>query len=66
MIIRVNGTEVITGDRIQIGGKYPDSEDLDKSGYLDQQTIIFKTVSLSDDTYVAGSTEINGIKTDGN
>ena len=62
---KVNGTEGNgTGDRIQIGGKYPDSEDLDKSGYLDRANNYFsKTVSLSDDTYVAGSTEINGIKT---
>ena len=62
---KVNGTEGNgTGDRIQIGGKYPDSEDLDNSGYLDRANNYFsKTVSLSDSTYVAGSTEINGIKT---
>ena len=61
----VNGTENNgTGDRIQPGGKYPDSEDLDKSGFLDRTNDYFtKTVSLSDPTYIAGSTEIDGIQT---
>ena len=62
---KVNGTEGNgTGDRIQTGGKYPDSEDLDKSGFLDRTNDYFtKTISLSDSTYVAGSTEVNGLKT---
>ncbi len=62
---KVNGTEGNgTGDRIQAGGKYPDTEDLDKSGFLDKTNDYFtKTISLSDSTYVAGSTEVNGMKT---
>ena len=62
---KVNGTEGNgTGDRIQTGGKYPDSEDLDKSGFLDRTNDYFtKTISLNDSTYVAGSTEVNGLKT---
>ena len=62
---KVNGTEGNgTGDRIQTGGKYPDTEDLDKSGFLDRTNDYFtKTISLSDSTYVAGSTEVNGLKT---
>ena len=62
---KVNGTEGNgTGDRIQTGGKYPDTEDLDKSGFLDRTNDYFtKTISLNDSTYVAGSTEVNGLKT---
>ena len=62
---KVNGTEGNgTGDRIQTGGKYPDTEDLDKSGFLDRTNDYFtKTISLDDSTYVAGSTEVDGIKT---
>lgn len=61
----VNGTEGNgTGDRIQAGGKYPDTEDLDQSGFLDKANNYFtKTISLEDTTYVAGSTEINGSAT---
>ena len=61
----VNGTQGNgTGDRIQAGGKYPDSEDLDQSGFLDRTNDYFtKTISLSDSTYIAGSTEINGVQT---
>ncbi len=62
---KVNGTEGNgTGARIQTGGKYPDTEDLDRSGFLDRTNDYFtKTISLNDSTYVAGSTEIDGIKT---
>ena len=62
---KVNGTEGNgTGSKIQTGGKYPDSEDLDKSGYLDRANNYYtKKVSLNDNTYVAGETEIDGIKT---
>ena len=62
---KVNGTEGNgSGDRIQTGGKYPDTEDLDKSGFLDRTNDYFtKTISLDDSTYVAGSTEVDGIKT---
>lgn len=61
----VNGTEGNgTGVRIQAGGKYPDSEDLDNSGFLDRTNSFYsKTISLSDSTYVAGRTEFNGQKT---
>ncbi len=62
---KVNGTEGNgSGDRIQTGGKYPDSEDLDKSGFFDRTNDYFtKTISLNDSTYVAGSTEVDGLKT---
>ena len=62
---KVNGTEGNgTGDRIQTGGKYPDTEDLDKSGFLDRTNDYFtKTISLNDSTYVAGSSEVDGIET---
>ena len=61
----VNGTQGNgTGDRIQPGGKYPDSEDLDQSGFLDRTNDYFtKTISLNDTTYVAGSTVINDVPT---
>ena len=61
----VNGTEGNgTGDRIQPGGKYPDSEDLDESGFLDRTNDYFtKTISLNDTTYVAGSTVIDDVPT---
>lgn len=62
---KVNGTEGNgTGDRIQTGGKYPDTEDLDKSGFLDRTNDYFtKTISLNDNEYVAGSTEVDGVQT---
>ena len=62
---KVNGTEGNgTGAKIQTGGKYPDSEDLDKSGYLDRANNYFsKKDSLNENTYVAAETEIDGIKT---
>ena len=62
---KVNGTEGNgTGDKIQSGGKYPDSEDLDQSGFLDRTNDYFtKTISLNDSTYVAGSTIVDGIET---
>jgi hypothetical protein len=61
----VNGTEGNgTGDRIQAGGKYPDTEDLDNSGFLDKTNNYFtKTISLKESTYTAGLTEVNGIET---
>jgi cell surface protein SprA len=61
----VNGTESNgTGDSIQAGGKYPDTEDLDKSGFLDTTNNFFtKTISLENNKYISGSTEINGIET---
>ncbi|HIF29775.1 MAG TPA: cell surface protein SprA [Candidatus Marinimicrobia bacterium] len=62
---KVNGTEGNgTGDKIQAGGKYPDSEDLDQSGFLDRANDYFtKTISLDDSMYVAGSTIVDGVET---
>ncbi len=61
----VNGTEGNgTGDQIQQGGKYPDTEDLDQSGFLDKTNDYFtKTFELLDSTYLAGETVDNGILT---
>ncbi|MFL2511122.1 MAG: cell surface protein SprA [Candidatus Neomarinimicrobiota bacterium] len=62
---KINGTEGNgSGERIQAGGKYPDTEDLDQSGFLDRNNDYFtKTISLNDSTYVEGFSEINGTKT---
>ena len=62
---KVNGTEGNgTGVQIQQGGKYPDTEDLDQSGFLDKTNDYFtKTFELVDSTYLAGETEDNGIPT---
>ena len=61
----VNGTEGNgTGSKIQEGGKYPDTEDLDRSGFLDKVDDYFSTsFDLTDTTYLAGQTEKNGIST---
>ena len=62
---KVNGTEGNgTGSKIQEGGKYPDTEDLDRSGFLDKVNDYFSTsFHLADTTYLAGQTEKNGIQT---
>ena len=62
---RMNGTEGNgTGTKIQEGGKYPDTEDLDRSGFLDKTNNYFTTsFSLKDTTYLAGETQKNGIAT---
>jgi cell surface protein SprA len=62
---QVNGTEGNgTGVQIQQGGKYPDTEDLDQSGFLDKTNDYFtKSFTLNDSTYLAGETEDNGIPT---
>ena len=62
---RVNGTEGNgTGSKIQEGGKYPDTEDLDRSGFLDRVNEYFSaSFNLTDTTYLAGETEKNGIPT---
>jgi len=65
----VNGTEGNgTGAQIQEGGKYPDTEDLDRSGFIDKTNDYFsKTVSLEpnhpDTVYLGGETEKNGVST---
>ena len=59
---QVNGTEGNgTGSKIQEGGKYPDTEDLDRSTFLDKTNDYFSTqFMLTDTTYLAGETEKNG------
>ncbi|RMF07291.1 MAG: cell surface protein SprA, partial [Candidatus Neomarinimicrobiota bacterium] len=58
----VNGTEGNgTGKTIQEGGKYPDTEDLNQSGFLDRINDYFaKSFDLSDTTYLAGITIKDG------
>ena len=55
---QVNGTEGNgTGSRIQEGGKYPDTEDLDRSTFLDKTNDYFTVnFELTDTTYRAGQT----------
>ena len=62
---KANGTEGNgTGSKIQEGGKYPDTEDLDRSGFLDKVNDYFSaSFNLTDTTYLAGETEKNGIQT---
>ncbi|MDA9934988.1 cell surface protein SprA [Candidatus Marinimicrobia bacterium] len=62
---KANGTEGNgTGSKIQEGGKYPDTEDLDRSGFIDKVNDYFSTsFDLTDTTYLAGQTEKNGIET---
>ena len=59
---KVNGTESNgTGSRIQEGGKYPDTEDLDRSTFLDKTNDYFSTnFMLTDTTFLAGTTESDG------
>ncbi len=59
---KINGTEGNgTGSQIQEGGRYPDTEDLDRSGFLDKENDYFTAnVDLSDTTYLAGITVKNG------
>ncbi len=69
---QVNGTEGNgTGSQIQEGGKYPDTEDLDRSGFLDKTDAYFtKTFPLDpevfteeEEDYLAGETEKDGMYT---
>ena len=55
---KINGTESNgTGSRIQEGGKYPDTEDLDRSTFLDKTNDYFSTsFMLTDTSYLAGIT----------
>lgn len=66
----VNGTEGNgTGNKIQEGGKYPDTEDLDRSGSIDKVNDYFtKGFSLDPnhidaDNYLAGETLKDGVPT---
>ena len=61
----VNGTESNgTGSKIQEGGKYPDTEDLDRSTFLDKTNDYFSSnFLLTDTTYIAGVTEKDGMPT---
>ncbi|SVD52753.1 uncharacterized protein METZ01_LOCUS405607, partial [marine metagenome] len=69
---QVNGTEGNgTGNQIQEGGKYPDTEDLDRSGFLDKTNAYFtKSFPLDPNQfspeeleYLAGETEKDGTPT---
>jgi len=62
---KVNGTESNgTGSKIQEGGKYPDTEDLDRSTFLDKTNDYFSSsFNLTDTTYLAGTTEKDGMPT---
>ncbi|MBI90266.1 MAG: cell surface protein SprA [Candidatus Marinimicrobia bacterium] len=62
---KVNGTESNgTGTKIQEGGKYPDTEDLDRSTFLDKANDYFSSsFLLTDTTYLAGITEKDGAPT---
>ena len=62
---KANGTESNgTGSRIQEGGKYPDTEDLDRSTFLDKTNDYFSAdFMLTDTTFLAGTTEKDGVPT---
>ena len=60
---KVNGTEGNgTGDRIQAGGKYPVGKAAPPRPRK-PDVMISSTISLDDNTYVAGSTIVNGVET---
>ena len=57
---KINGTENNALD----AGRYPDTEDLDRTGFLDRTNNYFtKSFSLKDTTYLEGETQLNGIPT---
>ena len=57
---RINGTEKNALD----AGRYPDTEDLDRTGFLDRSNDYFtKSFSLTDTTYLAGETRKDGVAT---
>ncbi|MEO2186713.1 MAG: cell surface protein SprA, partial [bacterium] len=57
---RINGTEKNALD----AGRYPDTEDLDRTGFLDRTNDYFtKSFNLIDTTYFAGETKKDGIPT---
>ena len=56
----INGTEKNALD----AGRYPDTEDLDRTGFLDRTNSYFtKSFSLTDTTYLSGETRKDGILT---
>ncbi len=57
---QINGTEKNALD----AGRYPDTEDLDRTGFLDRTNDFFtKSFSLKDTTYFAGETKRDGVPT---
>ena len=57
---QINGTENNALD----AGRYPDTEDLDRTGFLDRTNDYFtKSFSLKDTTYLAGQTKLDGFPT---
>ena len=57
---QINGTEKNALD----AGRYPDTEDLDRTGFLDRTNDFFtKSFSLTDTTYFASETKRNGVPT---
>ena len=57
---RINGTEKNALD----AGRYPDTEDLDRTGFLDRTNDFFtKSISMQDTTYFAGETKRDGVPT---
>lgn len=60
-----NGTGEFSNGRIQEGGKYPDTEDMDRSGFLDKTNAFYSmTISLDDPDYIVAETELdNGEQT---
>ncbi len=57
---RINGTEKNALD----AGRYPDTEDLDRTGFLDRTNDYFtKSFFLTDTTYLAGETKRDGVPT---
>ena len=57
---RINGTEKNALD----AGRYPDTEDLDRTGFLDRTNDFFtKSISIQDTTYFAGETKRDGVPT---
>ena len=57
---KINGTEENALD----AGRYPDTEDLDRTGFLDRTNDYFtKSFALSDTTYLAGETKKDGVPT---
>ena len=57
---RINGTEKNALD----AGRYPDTEDLDRTGFLDRTNDYFyQILFLTDTTYLAGETKRDGVPT---
>ena len=57
---KINGTE---GNALD-AGRYPDTEDLDRTGFLDRTNDYFtKSISLIDTVYLSGETRKDGVPT---